>query len=83
MLLETKWIFFHCIRRKLPLRGMYSTEYECEKIDNILDAKLPKMGSEEYLVPICGYIPKTWIPYYLNKYISNLIKIQVVSKDKQ
>ena len=80
MWLENKWVFFHCIKRNLPLVGLYSKEYECHQVDNILKLKLPKIGKEEYLIPICSHTPKKWIPYYLNKHISNLIKIEIVSK---
>lgn len=75
---ENKWIFFHCIKKQFPSHGLYSREYECKKVDNILNVKLPKIGKEEYLIPICEYTPKNWIPYYLDKYIKNLIKIEMI-----
>lgn len=76
--LENKWLFFHCIKRDLNLKSFYSTEYECHQVDNIINIKLPKIGSQEYLIPICSYTPRKWINYYLERHIRNLIKVEII-----
>jgi len=81
MWFENKWIFFHCIKKKYPTKGFYSREFNCQKVDNILNVNLPKVGNEEYLIPLCGYIPKNWIPYYLNKHIANLVTVELLDSN--
>lgn len=73
MWLENKWIFFHCIKQWPSERGLY----KCHQIEHILDVKIPPLNTDEYLVPICGYTPKSWIPFYLKQNLNNKVRVIV------
>lgn len=66
------WDFFYCIR-KTP-----SEPYICEQIDSIYSVKLPDIGSDEHLIPICNYASISSKQRRLEKYLKSKIKVELI-----
>lgn len=78
-----EYIFYNCIRRTFSRDILYSETYDCRRIDNIIDLKIPPLHSEEYLIPLCSKTPESWVNYYLEKKIKEKIRVNVMNQESQ
>lgn len=69
--MDPKWIFFHCVKKNRI------EPYVCRQITNIYEVKVPNIEANEFLIPLCGYIPRIWHRYYLAKYIRRHIQVNI------
>lgn len=70
-MVDPKWIFFHCIKKNRI------EPYVCKSVTDIYSVKVPNIEANEYLIPLCAYIPRKWHQYYLAKYIRERVAVNI------
>ena len=57
--------YFHCVRKTRI------ESYKCKKIEEkkIIKIPIPNITEDEYIIPLCKYIPEKFEGYFLKKFL--------------